>query len=93
MLTGAFTEIPVTKHFSGKTVIQVQSPVTKEYYNTYLNNSEIDDYFKSLGKYYNFKFIDIMRGAGKQIDINTCTGKYITDFLQNTVNIKKSINE
>lgn len=38
-------------------VILVQAPVTKEYYSSYSNNSEIDSYFKTLAAYYNFNNI------------------------------------
>ena len=37
--------------------ILVQAPVTKKFYDSYSNNSEIDAYYKSLAEYYNFNQI------------------------------------
>jgi hypothetical protein len=38
-------------------VVLVQAPLAEKLYNSYTNNSEIDDYFKSLTSYYNFNDI------------------------------------
>ena len=38
-------------------VILVQAPVTRRFYDSYSNNSEIDSYFKSVADYYNFNEI------------------------------------
>ena len=37
--------------------ILVQAPITKKFYDSYSNNSEIDAYYKSLAEYYNFNQI------------------------------------
>lgn len=41
----------------GTDVIIVQTPVTKAYYDSFMDNSEIDSYLKSLTDYYNFNDI------------------------------------
>lgn len=41
------------KKASVKTIL-IQTPVKKKFYNSYLNNSEIDNYFRSKGVYINF---------------------------------------
>lgn len=38
-------------------VVLVQAPIPREVYNSYLNNAEIDAYFKSISEYYNFNDI------------------------------------
>ena len=38
-------------------IVLVQSPVSKTHYISYPNNKKIDEYFKSLGIYYNFNKI------------------------------------
>lgn len=41
------------KKASVKTIL-IQTPVKKKFYNSYLNNSEIDNYYRSKGVYINF---------------------------------------
>lgn len=50
----AFQEIRSILEESDIAVVLIQAPITAERYNSYLNNAEIDSYFRELGNYYNF---------------------------------------
>lgn len=50
----AFEEIRSTLEESDITMVLIQAPITPKRYNSYLNNAEIDAYFRELGNYYNF---------------------------------------
>ena len=39
---------------NGIEVVLIQAPITSNRYNAYLNNAEIDQYFRGLGHYFNF---------------------------------------
>ena len=50
----AFEEILTDLEEKGIEVILIQAPITAKRYDSYLNNAEIDNYYRSLGTYYNF---------------------------------------
>lgn len=50
----AFEDILSTLNENGIEVVLIQAPITSNRYNAYLNNAEIDQYFRGLGHYFNF---------------------------------------
>ena len=50
----AFEDILSALNENGIEVVLIQAPITSNRYNAYLNNAEIDQYFRGLGYYFNF---------------------------------------
>ena len=71
-------------------VILVQAPITKEHYDSYSNNSEIDSYFKSLADYYNFNDILELPSTRYFFDSHHLNQDGVEIFNKSLVNIFKN---
>jgi hypothetical protein len=73
-------------------VILVQAPITREFYDSYSNNLEIDSYFKSLADYYNFNEILKLPSTRYFYDSHHLNQDGVEIFNKSLLNIFKNNN-
>ena len=77
---------------SGKLLL-VNTPVRKEFYNSYINNDEVDGYFKSRGMYLNFNKNSLLNDSVHFYDNHHLNKKGVKVFNEYFINVLNKIYE